>query len=308
METTDDERLDGPRYAELHCTSNFSFLQGASHPEELVQRAHALGYEAVAITDRGTLAGIVRAHGAAKQAGLRLIIGSHLEPEDAAPLVVWVADRTGYSSLCRLLTRGHAGGAGCVLSYDDIAAHSAGLLAGVPLAAVMGRQPVDGPALEQAVGAVRRWREAFGDRLWSLAELALEGDDEPRLQGFVRVSELTGVPLAVAGDVRYHERARLPLFDVLAAVRHGGTVEEIRGQLLANGERHLQERWRIAARFATGLRRAGGSATAAMERTIEIAGRCGFSLDEPVRRRAARPSRLEGRAAAVSRGHSRQGS
>jgi error-prone DNA polymerase len=274
------ERLDGPPYAELHCTSNFSFLQGASHPEELVQRAHALGYEAVAITDRGTLAGIVRAHGAAKQAGLRLIIGSHLEPRDAVPLVVWVADRTGYTSLCRLLTRGHAHGDGCALSYDDIASHTAGLLAGIPLAAVMGRHSADEPAVDRAVGAVRRWREAFGDRLWTLAELALEGDDESRLRRFAEVADLTGAPLAVAGDVRYHERSRLPLFDVLAAVRHGGTVEEIRGQLLANGERHLQDRWRIAARFAAGLRRAGGSAAAAMERTVEIANRCGFSLDE----------------------------
>ena len=80
------------RYAELHCMSNFSFLEGASHPEELVQTAAALGYEALAITDRATLSGIVRAHAAAKQVGMKLIIGAHLEPCDAAPLVVWAAD------------------------------------------------------------------------------------------------------------------------------------------------------------------------------------------------------------------------
>jgi error-prone DNA polymerase len=112
--------MDEPSYAELHCRSNFSFLEGGSHPEELIQRAHALGYEAIAITDRATLAGIVRAHGAAKQSaaatlaagigqkGIRLIVGAHLEPVDALPLVVWATNRTGYSHLCRLLTRGYA--------------------------------------------------------------------------------------------------------------------------------------------------------------------------------------------------------
>ena len=84
-----------PKYAELHCRSNFSFLEGGSHPEELVERAHSLGYEAIAITDRATLAGIVRAHGTARQTGIKLIIGAHLEPVDAMPLVVWATNRTG---------------------------------------------------------------------------------------------------------------------------------------------------------------------------------------------------------------------
>ena len=261
-----------PRYAELHCTSNFSFLRGASHPDEFVQAAAALGYEALAITDRNTLAGIVRAHGAAKQAGLKLIVGAHLEPYDAAPLVVWAAERTGYTNLCRLLTAGYAraaeaGGdrtpdAGrCVLAFDDIAAHSGGLLAGVPLAGIT-----------EPVKHLAHWRSVFDDRLWALAEVALEGDDEDRLREFARVARLAGVPVAAAGDVRYHERARLALADVLAAVRQGSTVDAIRGQLLPNGERHLHERRRIAARFA--------ALPGALERTVEIAGRCTFSLDE----------------------------
>ncbi len=259
-----------PRYAELHCTSNFSFLCGASHPEELVRTAAALGYEALAITDRGTLSGIVRAHGAAKQAGLKLIIGAHLEPCDAAPLVVWAADRMGYTNLCRLLTRGsaqaaEAGGDGmagrCVLTFDDVAAHAGGLLAGVPLA-----------GLGEPVEHLAHWRSAFDDRLWALAEVALEGDDDDRLQAFARVARLAGVPVAAAGDVRYHERARLALADVLAAVRQRSTVDAIRGELLTNGERHLHERRRIAARFA--------SLPGALDRAVEIAGRCTFSLDE----------------------------
>jgi error-prone DNA polymerase len=294
-----------PRYAELHCTSNFSFLQGASHPEELVARAATLGYEALAITDRATLTGIVRAHGAAKEAGLKLVIGAHLEPVDASPIVLWAADATGYSNLCQLLTHGYAQAAGaaaekkvaereppqpaavddddpppgraggCLLTRDDVARHAQGLLAGVPLAA-FGRGPHGGPFADDpppdTSEHLAHWRWIFSDRLWALAEVALEGDDAERLEWFGRVTRLAGVPIAAAGDVRYHERSRLPLFDVLGAVRHGGTVESIRGRLLANGERHLHERWRIAERFA--------ALPGAVERAAEIAARCTFSLDE----------------------------
>jgi len=277
-----------PRYAELHCTSNFSFLRGASHPEELVQTAAALGYEALAITDQSTLTGIVRAHAAAKQAGLKLIVGAHLEPCDAAPLVVWATDRTGYANLCQLLTRGYARAAEegggteterCILTFDDIAARAGGLLAGAPLAAIV--TPADhdeqlarhlGSGPTTAIEHLAHWRSVFDDRLWALAEVALEGDDDDRLQEFARVARHAGVPVAAAGDVRYHERARLALADVLTAVRLGSTVEAIRGQLLTNGERHLHERWRIGDRFA--------ALPGALDRTVEIAGRCTFSLDE----------------------------
>ena len=273
-------------YAELHCRSNFSFLEGGSHPEELVERAHALGYEAIAITDRATLAGIVRAHGTAKQTGIKLIIGAHLEPVDAMPLVVWAANRTGYSQLCRLLTRGYAAAAGddaggavrgpgadaCRLSLADIAAHADGLLAGVPLAAIAAAGLRDAGGLRDASEAVLQWREVFDDRLVALAEVALEGDDEERLQWYAAVGRQTRVPLVAAGDIRYHERSRLPLFDALTAVRHGCTVEEVRGRLLSNGERHLHDRRNIASRFAT--------LAGAVERSVEIARQCTFSLAE----------------------------
>ena len=276
----------GPPYAELHCTSNFSFLRGGSHPEELVQRAQALGYEALAITDRATLAGIVRAHGAAKQAGINLVVGVHVEPCDAPPLVLWAADRTGYANLCRLLTRGHAraaesraadeaapdrGDDRCSLTFDDVASHSGGLLAGVPLAAVAGDWRSEA-AVRGAIEGVQHWRSAFESRIWCLAEVALAGDDAERLACCGRVARLAGVPVAAAGDVRYHERSRLPLHDVLAAVRRGAAVDAIRGELLANGERHLHDRRRIAERFA--------ALPGALEQAVEIAARCTFSLDE----------------------------
>jgi error-prone DNA polymerase len=274
-----------PPYAELHCRSNFSFLEGGSHPEELVERAHTLGYEAIAITDRATLAGIVRAHGTAKQTDIKLIIGAQLEPVDAMPLVVWAANCTGYSQLCRLLTKGYAATVGdgsgaardpgahaCRLSLADIAAHTDGLLAGVPLAAITAAGMGDASGLCDASEAVLQWREVFDDRLVALAEVALEGDDEERLRWYAAVGRQTRVPLAAAGDIRYHERSRLPLFDALTAVRHGCTVEEVRGRLLSNGERHLHDRRTIAVRFAT--------LAGAVERSVEIARQCTFSLAE----------------------------
>src|ERR1700749_1826806 len=95
-----------PRYAELHCKTNFSFLEGASHPDELVARAAELGYAALAITDRSSLAGVVRAHAAAKQVGLKLLIGAEITPLDAPPLLLWVTDRAAYGRLSRLITCG----------------------------------------------------------------------------------------------------------------------------------------------------------------------------------------------------------
>ena len=270
-----ERQCEAMTYAELHCTSNFSFLQGGSHPDELVLQAHALGYSALAITDHATLAGIVRAHGAAKQVGLKLVIGVAIALIDAAPLVVWATNRVGYTNLCRLLTRGwsalpettgvegpsrqkHA----CRLRFEDVAAHAEGLLAGLPLALLEG----------DSLDPICMWRDLFGERLSCLAEVALEGDDSGRLEWFAKLARLASVSIVAAGDVRYHQRARQPLFDLLAAVRHGCTVEEVRDRLLSNGERHLHERQQISERFST--------LPGAVERTLEIAHRCTFSLDE----------------------------
>jgi error-prone DNA polymerase len=299
-------------YAELHCTSNFSFLRGGSHPDELVLRAAELGYTALAITDRMSLAGMVRAHGAAKSAGFPLIVGavltvrrgcagpavlrmkppvvstagtsSRLEKQprvgstddDACDeLVVWVQDRGGYANLCRLLTAGHA--AEGVLEYEQVADHAEGLLAGValrPLAEAAHKQ--EGLSVSSTRGAALAtlvcWQEVFGERLYALAEVAREGHDEALLGWYEKVGRKADVPLLAAGDVRYHVRSRMPLFDALCAVRHGCTIEEARGQLLSNAERHLHPLEAVRERFA----RLPG----AVERTAEVAARCSFSLDE----------------------------
>src|SRR5688500_13874861 len=122
-------------YAELHCKTNFSFLEGASHPDELVVRAAELGYQALAITDAHSVAGVVRAHGAAKQIGLKLLIGAEIRPDDAPAVVLWPTDRASYGRLSRLITVGRrrAEKGDCRLTLDDVAQHAEGLICGVLL-------------------------------------------------------------------------------------------------------------------------------------------------------------------------------
>src|SRR5215831_7040837 len=143
------------RYLELHCKTNFSFLEGASHPDELVAEATRRGYAGMAVTDRNSLAGAVRAHVAAKGAGLKLVIGAEITPTDAGPILLWAMDRGGYGRLCRLLTRGRrqAPKGECRLAFADVAEHSQGLILGVVL-------PVTG----EIPSSLSRWREVFLDR------------------------------------------------------------------------------------------------------------------------------------------------
>src|SRR5262245_54617664 len=114
------------RGVELHCKTNFSFLEGASHPDELVNEAARLGYAGLAITDRGSVAGVVRAHVAAKKAGLKLVIGAEVALADAGTVLLWALDRAGYGRLCRLLTRGRrlAPKGECHLAFADVAEHA----------------------------------------------------------------------------------------------------------------------------------------------------------------------------------------
>ena len=171
-------------YAELHVKTNFSFLEGASHPDELVQRAAELGYAALAVTDRNSLAGVVRAHQAAKDAGVKLLVGAELTPGDAAPVVLWAADRAAYGRLARLITVGRrrAEKGQCRLAFDDIAGLAAGLLAGI-VADFGDRRP----EVEAA-----RYRELFGDRCYLLAELHRGPDDRRRLERLVELSRRSG--------------------------------------------------------------------------------------------------------------------
>jgi error-prone DNA polymerase len=272
-------------YAELHCKTNFSFLEGASHPDELVCRAAELGYRALAITDRNSLAGIVRAHGAAKDEGLKLIVAAEITPDDAPPVVLWATDRASYARLSRLITLGRrrAPKGECQLRFDDVAEYSEGLLAGVRGAGreergegenVTPSVPLPSPlsALRLPPSPLLFYRELFGDRCSLLAELHYGPDDRGRLLQLLELSWQTGIPLAAAGDVHYHLPERAALHDVLTAIRHNCTVAEVTAHLFANAERHLKSPAEMAALFA--------DAPQALRRTIEIAEQCTFSLDE----------------------------
>src|SRR5436190_2345456 len=281
------------RYAELHCKTNFSFLEGASHADELVARAEELGYAALAVTDRESLAGVVRAHIAAKEAGLKLIIGAEVHPIDAASVVLWATDRKSYGWLSRLLTVGRrrAEKGKCRLMLEDIAGHAEGLIAGVvsqqpgvrsqePEINVQGsefRAETDGkPNLRvfhpDDSRLLAPYADIFPGRAYLLAELFYGPDDAAELNRLIVLSKQTGLPLVAAGDVHYHSPARQPLFEVLTATRLGTTVYRLAEHRFANAQRHLRTLDEITALYAL--------APDALQRTLEIADRCKFSLDE----------------------------
>ncbi|HSD62106.1 MAG TPA: PHP domain-containing protein, partial [Burkholderiales bacterium] len=245
-------------YAELHCVSNFSFLRGASHPEELVARAAELGYAALAITDECSLAGIVRAHVAAKKHQLKLIVGAEFRLADGPQLVLLATDRESYGDLCALITRGRraAEKGSYRLTRADLEDSALGCLALL--------LPGDMLDAEQAC-----WlRDRFPGRAWIAAELFCGPDDRARLTALRGLAAAARLPLAAAGDVHMHVRERRALQDTLAAIRLGVPVAEAGHALFPNGERHLRSRERLARIYPPEL----------LAATAEIAGRCGFDL------------------------------
>ncbi len=264
--------VPGERYAELDVTSNFTFLTGGSHPEELVQQAADLGLAAIAITDTNTLAGIVRAHTAAKTANIRLAVGCRLLLTRPAGLqiLVYPTCRDAYARLCRLLTLGkrRTVKAECDLGLDDVIGHCAGMLG------IMVRSEC-AQAREDCFGDyVETLRHAFDDDRLSLAvSLPFGPDDRERIDATAELAERCGVPLVATNSVLYHTAARRPLQDVLTCIRMGTTVEAAGYALVPNGERHLKSAGEMSRLFAQHPR--------AIARSVAIAERaCGFTLDE----------------------------
>ncbi|HKJ76147.1 MAG TPA: error-prone DNA polymerase, partial [Gammaproteobacteria bacterium] len=253
--------MTAPDYAELHCLSNFTFLRGASHPEELVARAAELGYAALAVTDEGSLAGVVRAHVAAKEHGLKLLVGSELRLADGPVLVALATDRTGYGHLSALLTRGRRRAA-----KGEYALRRADLADGLPGCLVLWV-----PAETEADPEVGRWLAAtFPGCAWLAVALHRGPDDAARCEALLRLAETTGLPAVAAGDVHMHTRRRKPLQDLVTAIRLGTTVQAAGHALHPNGERHLRPRQRLARLYPPAL----------LAETVRIAERCTFSLDE----------------------------
>ena len=251
-------------YVELHCLSNFSFQRGASSAKELFERAKRHGYQALAITDECTLAGIVRAWQAALDTGLPLIIGSEISIEHGPKVVLLVADLGGYQALCRLITQGRRRSkkGEYRLLREDFLQPVAGLLA------------LWVPDLDQD-NDVRQeegdWlRGIFQQNLWLSVELHCGPDDHARLTRLLALACSIGIPAVASGDVHMHARGRRALQDTMTAIRHHTTVAEAGHRLFANGERHLRPRAALAGHYPAHL----------LAETLNIARRCTFDLKQ----------------------------
>ncbi|MGN7871783.1 error-prone DNA polymerase [Paracoccus sp. 22332] len=256
--------MTGPRYAELQVTSQFSFLRGASSAEELFVTAALMGIEALAVTDRNSLAGIVRAWEAAKATGVRLVVGCRLDLACGASLLVYPTDWAAYARLCRLLTLGKSrvGKGRCRLDWSDLADYAEGLIA------------VLVPDLADDVCALRlrRLRDLFGDRAYLALTLRRRPNDQLRLHELSLMAHRARVPTVITNDVLYHEPSRRILQDVVTAIRHTTTVDALGFKRERHADRYLKppvEMHRLFARHPE-----------ALARTVEIMDRCRFSLDE----------------------------
>ncbi|MBV9567833.1 MAG: PHP domain-containing protein, partial [Hyphomicrobiales bacterium] len=233
-------------YAELAATTNFSFLRGASHPQEMVAMARALGLAAIGITDRNSFAGVVRAFDEArKQPAIKLLVGTRLVTQDGFETLAYSTDRAAYGRLCRLLTKGNlaAKKGDCLISFDAVLAASEGQM----LIAL----PPDEP----------NFKADFIERLALLAQEAKgrvflagvhrhRGDEPRRLGRLAELGERMGTPLIAINDVFYHAPERRPLLDILTCIREKCTLEEAGFRLTVNAERHLKSPKEMARLFA----------------------------------------------------------
>jgi error-prone DNA polymerase len=253
-------QAQSPAYAELHCLSNFSFLQGASHPEELVHRAQALGYHALAITDECSLAGVVRAHAAARDCGLPLIIGSTIRLEDGPEIVLLAPDRNAYGRLSALIALGRS-----QASKGQYCLRRSDLQAGIPgcLALLVTRG--DTPEADA------RWLAGcFPDRAWLTTAIRHDGHDELRLARCQHLAQLADLPMVASTGAVMHRRSRRALQDTLTAIRHNRPLSAMGHELASNGERHLRPARQLARAYPPAM----------LTESVRIARRCSFSLDE----------------------------
>ena len=270
--------MNGVAYAELGAMTNFSFLEGASHPAELMHQAKALGLSAVGVADRNTLAGMVRALMGAEEVDIPLIVGARLGFTDGTDLMVFPRDRAAYGRLCRLLSLGKSEAvpqpgvdpdgeriekAETRLTFDQALHLAEGMIALVPA-------PADpDPAFEARLAA---WREVWPDDLYLAASPLWRGDDRRRLNRLAAMAERTGAPMIATNAVLYHHPDRRMLQDVLTCIREGTTIDKAGRRLQANGERFLKPSSQMARLFR--------GHEAALSRTMDVAKACTFSLRE----------------------------
>ena len=252
-------------YTELQVTTNFSFLRGASHPGDLVLQAAVLGQKSIAVTDRNSLAGVVRAYAAARETGIRLITGARLDLTDGISLLTYPTDRAAYGRLSRLITLGRrrAPKGECELYRDDVLAYGEGLIfIALP----------EATADDDACRQITALHIAFPDAVYLAGHNLCRGDDRQQLARRAALAQRAGIPLVATNDVRMHARGRRPLLDVLTCIREKCTIDTAGLRLDANAERHLKSTEEMTRLFE--------GYEDALARTQEIAERCTFSLDE----------------------------
>ena len=252
-------------YAELAVTSNYSFLRGASHPDELVLAAKVLGHAAIGIADRNTLAGVVRAHVAARQAGIRLLVGARLIPEDGPELLCYPTGRAAYGRLCRLLTLGkrRARKGDCRFTRAELEAHGQGQ-------SLIVLPPEDPGAVFK--DTLARLGRRFPGNCFLAGQVLYRGGDARRLARLAELAAACATPLVAVNDVCMHVAGRKALLDVVTCIREHCTIDQAGFRLEANAERHLKPPEEMARLFR--------HYPEAVARTVEIAERCRFGLDE----------------------------
>lgn len=257
-------------YVELHVTSNFSFLRGASHPEELVEQAALLGYKEIAITDKNSFAGIVRAHAAAKKSGIRLIPGCYLELIDGPGLLAYPTNDTAYSQLCRLLSMGNlrAEKGSCHLYKADVFEHSKGIKFIVIPPHQLNEQFQFDIAFENEL---KEYRSILQDNLYIAASRRYQGDDNKYLYSLSQLSTKLGIPLVATNDIHYHESDRRQLQDIVTCIREKCTVYTAGYRLHQNAERYLKPKEEMERLFR--------KYQEALKHSLEIAASCQLSLD-----------------------------
>lgn len=258
-------------YSELQVTSNFSFLRGASHPHELVAKAAELGYEKIAITDRNTLAGIVRAHAAAREHNIKIIPACRLDLLDGPSLLAYPTNKEAYGRLSALLTTGNrrAEKGKCFISRDDVYQHAEGII----FVAVMPRKLNRRFEFEKEfISAIADYRKVLGRSLYLAATRTYLGNDDKLIFRISQLSENFNIPVVATGDIHYHCPSRRELQDVLTCVREKCTIQQAGFRLHQNAERYMKavdEMKRLFRRFPE-----------AIANTQKIADACMFSLDE----------------------------
>lgn len=259
------------KYTELQVTSNFTFLRGGSHPEEIIEQAAVLGHKAVAITDRNTLAGIVRAHVAAREKQIRLIPACRLDLLDGPSLLAYPTNQSAYANLSALLTEGNirAEKGECHLYRTDVYNYATGLklivVPPVSLNADFDFQP-------EFISALEEYKEALGDCLHLAASFSYQADDHKKLFRLSQLETRLGIPMVATNDVHYHGPERRELQDILTCIREKCTINNAGFKLHQNAERHLKT--------VAEMRRLFRQYPGAIHQTQEIAAACQFSLDE----------------------------